>query len=53
MVNINKDFLDLHDKNKFTQDVKNELTSRVFVELEDIKRIMAKDYLKRDEDESQ
>jgi len=53
MVNINKDFIDLDDKDKFTQDVKSALTNRVFVELEDIKRTMAKDYLKRDDNESQ
>ncbi len=49
MVNI-KDFIAAEDKDEFNSHIKSEITQRVMMKLEDMKRDMAKDYLKRDDE---
>jgi hypothetical protein len=49
MVDI-KDFINAEDNNEFNSHIKSEITQRVMMKLEDMKREMAKDYLKRDDD---
>tara|TARA_R100001509_G_scaffold164918_2_gene144229 strand:+ start:136 stop:300 length:165 start_codon:yes stop_codon:yes gene_type:complete len=48
------DYLNAEDesKNDFTKSFKDEITARVFTRLEDIKKDMANDFLKSDENES-
>ena len=46
-----KDFLLADESDDFTKSFKEEMTKRVFTQLDDMKRTMAKDYLKSDENE--
>jgi hypothetical protein len=47
-----KEFLQADESEDFTKSFKDDITRRAFTKLEDIKRTMAKDYLKSDENES-
>ena len=49
MVNI-KDFLNDDNQDEFNTHVKGEINSRIIMKLEDMKREMAKDFLKRDDE---
>lgn len=49
MVNI-KDFINSDDRDEFNSHIKSEISTRVMMKLEDMKREMAKDFLKRDDE---